>query len=88
MKHELEIAKTQIDQALHQLNTAPEKGQIADLIAACEVIDMAYKLMCREDDDDMQVPAGTSYKEGMDIEFYIEASWWHDVSVALRELKK
>jgi len=55
-------------------------------INACEEIEEYYKEWCIENDESNGLPTGTSYKEGSNIEFYIEAMSWHKVSKALHEL--
>ena len=78
---ELEIMRGEVERA-------PEKDAIVDLINACENIDRHYKQFCREMDQGFGEQIGTAYKTGICIEYEIEADWWHDVSIALRKLKK
>ena len=85
---DLEIAKQYLESALKQLDNAPELNAIVDLINACEAIDENYREGCLELDDDWGEKEGTTYDRGYSIEYYIEASWWNDVSQALRKLRK
>lgn len=75
-----------LENVLHRMDVEPAAGAITDLVEACKVIDDHYKMYCEEFDVDDDVPRGTTYNEGVNIEFYIEADWWHDVSLALRKL--
>lgn len=61
---------------------------IDDLVKACEVIDNVYYEMCGVYDIEDGLSQDTTYNEGVSIEFYIEAEWWHEVSIALRKLKE
>ena len=76
-----------LEHVLEDLKSAPEKENIVDLIKACELIDEKYQEMCSEFDRDDKLIPGTTYTHGINIEFYIEANWWHDVSEALRKLR-
>jgi hypothetical protein len=87
-KDYLETAKRYLDAALVDLEQAPDKTAIADLLRAIRSIDNYYKEWCNEHDEDMGEEPGTTYEEGISCEFYIEADWWHEVSVALRNLNK
>jgi hypothetical protein len=82
-------AKTRLDDVISLLEHEPELGAISDLIEACEDIDYYYKHhVCKERDDGDGLVDGTTYKNGMNVEFYIEAEDWHRVSLALRKLRK
>lgn len=84
----LERSRNIIDRVVEELKTSPEKCAIVDLLKACEVIDAYYrKEYCDTSDEDYGEPIGTAYKHGISLEFYIESSWWHDVSVQLRKLR-
>jgi len=82
------MAKRYLDEAAKHIKEADGASPevIAELIAACRGIDEHYKEMCAEADDRYGDPDGTTYRDGISIEFYIEADWWHDVSLALRKL--
>ena len=64
-----------------------KKQALIDLIEACEAIDAHYKEFCDWNDEEDGIKFGTTYEEGMNVEYQIEASWWHDVSLALRKLR-
>ena len=66
----------------------PEREHIAKLIEACERLDEYYKDWCEEIDDEYGDERGTAYEQGTNMEFYIESSEWHNISEALRELRK
>jgi len=88
ISYDLERAKNLIQNVIKELEEAPEKKAIIELINACEAIDRYYKeRYCAELDLDYNEPDGTTYEEGICLEFYIEAEWWHDVSKALRKLR-
>jgi hypothetical protein len=87
-KDYLQTAKRYLDAAIQDLETAPEKTALVDLLRAIRSIDNYYKDWCDEIDEENNDTQGTTYEEGVSMEFYIEADWWHDVSVALRKLDK
>lgn len=60
---------------------------VRELIARCRDIDEQYKELCAERDVDWDEAPGTSYKIGINTEFYIESSDWHDISIELRKLE-
>lgn len=69
------------------LDGDPEKEALLNLVEECENIDAYYEEWCEELDEETGEDIGTSYKHGVSLEFQIEASWWHKVSLALRQLK-
>ena len=86
----LTVALNYINSAKNDLEEAENanKQLIAELIHACETIDAHYKTFCNElDRYDYDQPEGTTYEEGIRLEYQIEADWWHDVSLALRKLR-
>lgn len=87
----LETVKNLIDVIINQhekaTNVAKNEGILA-LVEACEVVDRQYKTMCDELDEEVGDVAGMGYERGISIEFYIEASDWHDISIALRKIKE
>lgn len=56
------------------------------MLQAVRVLDEHYKEFCNEFDENDGSSEGTTYKQGINIEFYIEADLWHDVSLALRKI--
>ena len=82
----LKSAERCIQSALSDLESLPEKNAIAELLDACQELDVHYKYFCEEldDEDDGEEP---TYEIGVDLEFYIEARKWHRISKALRQLK-
>lgn len=88
---QLEEATRLIQEVAKSLEDSPEheKSQAAKfLIEKCEIIEERYKEYCEECDDSFGYEPGTSYKEGVNMEFYIESSDWHQISLALRVLAK
>lgn len=61
---------------------------IYNLIEKCQQLDVHYKQYCDEVDEADDAEPGTTYRDGISIEFYIEADWWHDISLILREMNK
>jgi hypothetical protein len=57
---------------------------IQELIETCKVVDEQYKQQCEKWDADM---GSSSYKDGINIEYCIEAADWHRISLALRKLQ-
>lgn len=87
VSYRLKIANNYLTQVIEDLNEAPEKSTIVDLLDACKDIDIYYEKYCEECDEQWGDSPGTAYEEGMNLEFYIEASWWHRVSKELRKLE-
>ena len=75
-----------IGDVLEEIKSTPEKVAISELLTACNQIEEYYKSWCEEMDEARGVPEGTTYKGGVSIEFYIEADWWHEASLALRKI--
>lgn len=69
-----------------KLEDTPEINLIRDLLDAIRGFDAIYKEACDNFDLDFGETPGTSYNEGMTVEFYIESDDWHQVSLALRQL--
>ena len=86
ISNKLNTAKRNIDAALELLAKTPEKNAILTLIEACRAVDERYQEFCEEQDDAYGQPIGTTYQEGINLEFYIESDAWHTISCALREL--
>ena len=79
----------QLTEVSAHLDAAPVKADTADLMAALKVIEDYYKDdFCHNCDIDFGESPGTTYKTGISLEFYIEADWWHNVSLALRKLNE
>ena len=87
LKEALIQSQTSLRLALEQLEKTPDVTDSVELLNALEVIDRAYQQMCDETDRDYEDDVGSTYEQGTDSEFYIEASWWHDVSVILRKYR-
>lgn len=88
IKDKLNYARTQITSAIKDLTEAETIGDISSLIRACQQLDEQYEEMCDDWDIQHGDEPGTTYKTGLNIEFYIEGLDWHDVSLALRKLSK
>lgn len=58
------------------------------LIQACEAVDRQYKEMCDDCGKEWGDEPSTNYQDGVSTKFYIEASDWHDISIALRKIKE
>lgn len=71
-----------------ELAEVPEKEAIVTLLNACANIEEHYKDWCKLTDSDFDLSEGETYRDGTSMEFYIESSWWHEVSLALRALNK
>jgi hypothetical protein len=80
------ITQSAIDDLLADENIAGNDA-VRELIARCRDIDEHYKEYCAECDVNWGEEPGTSYKEGVNMEFYIESSDWHDISLELRKLE-
>jgi len=84
----IEQAKRLLSTVEEDLKNAPEKANITELMEACEKLDRYYKSrFCAEIDSEYGEEPGTTYEDGISLEFQIEADWWHDISVALRNFR-
>lgn len=87
---DLEAVRDRIDRVIDDMNNAPEKSDIIELIKACETLDGHYKEhFCEENDREEDLPIGTTYNsdDGECIEYYLEAGAWHTISRILRNLR-
>jgi len=84
----LEKAQQCLTQVESDLNNAPEIADIVELLDAVEAVDNYYRdNFCLECDANWGEEPGNTYEDGTSMEFYIEADWWHDISLALRKLR-
>ena len=68
------------------LKKAPEKEAIVSLLQVCQELDLYYQEYCRDDELEYYRDKKNTYELGLNMEFYIEGSQWHEVSIALRKL--
>lgn len=87
IRQDATYAKRYIERIIDDLDRDPEKEALLNLVEACEKIDAYYEQWCKELDEEIGENEGASYKYGVSLEFQIEADWWHEVSLALRQLK-
>ena len=78
-------AKQQLDLVIKELAEVPDKSELFDLFKALDGIEQRYIEFCDTCDDD---EPGATNRDGISLEFYIEAEEWHKVSIALRNLRK
>jgi hypothetical protein len=76
-----------LKRAIEVLEETPSLTINADLLQALEQIDLRYNEWCNTMDMQWGQTEGTSYEDGISMEFYLEATDWHKVSVILRKLK-
>ena len=88
IEYNLETAERLIKEARQELENAPEKAALVELIDACETLDRHYKKYCEEVDFMNADEPGTAYADGFSMEYYIEGDWWQKISEALRTLRK
>lgn len=90
IKTDLKIAHSYITAVLERIeaNEKVSETSLVDLIRACERVDAYYKQFCAECDADWGDDEGSAYRDGVSLEFQIEADWWHSISLALRKLKE
>lgn len=81
-------AKNLIDTSLSDLRTTPEKADISELLDQVQKLDNHYKQMCDDFDESDGTEIGTTYRDGISIEYQIEAEWWHDISLAFRKFRR
>ena len=90
MIDDLKQARRLLHEYIEDFENTPEREiseAIAELLVACERIDDHYKEVCEEIDNALREKKGTAYRDGWNMEYYIESSLWHDVSVQLRKLR-
>ncbi len=88
IKSDIETAEQYLNRAKESLDEVPNVEALSELLDALFVIENYYRdRFCPEMDEDFGDDPGTTYEDGANIEFYIEADWWHDVSKAIRKLK-
>lgn len=85
----LNAAERLIGAAKEELENAPEKDAIIELLETVQALDYYYREEYLKEYADWD---GLTVQElwdegGVDCEFYIEASTWHDISVALSKIK-
>jgi len=80
----LKVSTQIIQGVIDQLNEAPEKAAISDLIKILKEIDGNYQYECEAIDDQIGTDDGKLYEIGMNNEFYIEGLTWHKISLLLR----
>lgn len=93
LEEQLKDIQQAIQKALHTLEsnskqsiTITKDERVEKLLHKLIAIDEGvYKPFCESFDDEVE---GETYKHGISLEFYMEASDWHDVSVLLREIKE
>ena len=88
INYNLETAERLIKEARQELEEAPEKTAITELINACETLDRHYKKYCGEVDFVNDDEPGTAYEGGFSMSYSIEGDWWQKISEALRVLRK
>lgn len=84
--NDLKRAKSIIEKSIKDLEEKPDQILVKELIEACKAIEPTYKKMCDDSDEQCCDPKGTSYNDGISIEFYIEADQWHIISECLRKM--
>ncbi len=82
-------ALTFLERVKEDLEANETIGLNADLLRTLLILDERYKEFTLSWDEDDDEDPGTVYnsKYGVNVEFYIEASDWHDISKALRVWK-
>ena len=87
LRNKLDTAEACIQSAKEELDRVSNLEAIAKLMEAIRPVDRYYKNdFCKELDKDYGEPEGTTYKDGISLEFYVEAADWHNISLAFREL--
>jgi len=83
----LEKAQELIDIVIQDHKENPDHDILIQMLDALEVIEDHYREFCEGCDKDFNFPDGDTHEKGINLEYYIEASWWHDVSKQLRLLR-
>lgn len=77
-----------LQESKEDLEKNPKLDVSGALLEMLYAVDDYYKEWCEEDDDRNDLAKGTTYETGdMNIEFYIEAEWWYEISKHLRRMK-
>ncbi len=86
--NDLEIAQSRIKNAIVKLEENPNKDLINELLDACAELEFNYKNeFCAGCDADFGDEQGTTYEDGISLEYYIESSSWHKISKVIRQLR-
>jgi len=88
IKDDIEIAQRYLQKVQKGIEDTPNLEALNELMEALIPIEMHYRDFCEGCDQDFGDEPGTTYEDGISLEYYIEASWWHEVSLALRKLGK
>ncbi len=86
-KAKLVMASQLLNSVLDDFKDAPEKIAIVELINAVRRLNVKYFDWCTEIDDENGEPHGTTYENGISLEYYIEADEMHNLSKILRKLQ-
>jgi hypothetical protein len=86
--NQLKISQKWLSDSIESIERSKEITLPDELLDALDYIDSYYERFCGELDEDFGDEPGTTYKDGVSIEFYIEADWWHKVSLILRSLRE
>lgn len=63
-----------------------KQTDISDLINLVRKLNVQYFDWCMEMDDEFGEPHGTTYENGVSLEYYIEAKDMHELSKLVRKL--
>jgi len=89
IKQDIEIAQAYLKKVKRGIEDTPNLEALNELMEALIPIELHYRdNFCAGCDRDFGDEPGSAYEEGISMEYYIESSWWHDVSLALRKLGK
>jgi hypothetical protein len=83
----LEYIEKQIRTIKSIIETCPDLLALTEIIKTCKEIDDYYKEFCEQRDEAEGEEKGTNYRDGVNMEFYIEGLDWYTISVALRRLE-
>lgn len=79
-------AKLLIESIIDDFSKTPEKTATHELIRFVSKLNADYLDWCLEMDDQFDQPHGTTYEDGISLEYYIEASDMHELSKIIRKL--
>jgi hypothetical protein len=87
LSRKLKVAMTMIKDVHDSLTWTPAMDIKDELIDLLLELDGRYQDFCWEADTEMLLEKGTTYEQGINLEFYIEASDWHRISKMIRKFK-
>lgn len=76
-----------VDSIAEDVKESSKNYDILELLSVLKELDEQYRDWCSEIDDEYEEEIGTTYENGISLEYYIEAETMHTISKLLRKIK-